>query len=175
MARVFSGKPSVFNAFTHERERSLAYLKLCLAEMLREGELIVHGFTSHLIPKTISHVLRVGSGGRSQIPYGGGILCRRQRPGARHPPAGGGCGRLGPGGVRHRRPWSPALYDILIPMDKTTPQDAAALILRHYRQDILQPTPASRQAVADFVLSSKVEEALAREGHNVLVEAEKAR
>jgi two-component system response regulator CpxR len=70
-------------------------------------------------------------------------------------------------------PWSPALYDILIPMDKAAPEEARALVLRHYRQEILQPTSASRQAVADFVLASKVEEALAKEGHNVLVEAEK--
>ena len=44
IARVFTGKPSVFNAFTHERERSLAYLKLCLAEMLVRTSLIVSGF-----------------------------------------------------------------------------------------------------------------------------------
>jgi two-component system, OmpR family, response regulator CpxR len=171
VARVFMGKPSVFNAFTHERERSLAYLKLCLAEMLCEGDLIVHGFTSHLIPKSISHILRVGLVAdlkyRTETASSAGVkdparVIRQQEEDAAawvHAVSASA------------DPWSPALYDILIPMDKTTPPDCAALILRHYRQDILQPTPTSRQAVADFVLSSKVEEALAREGHTVAVEA----
>ena len=165
------GKPSVFNAFTHERERSLAYLKLCLAEMLCEGELIVHGFTSHLIPKTISHVLRVGLVAdlkfRTEAASSAGVkdparvIRQQEEDAAAWVQAVSGSAD----------PWSPALYDILIPMDKTTPPDAAALILRHYRQESCSH-PASRQAVADFVLSSKVEEALAREGHTVVVEAE---
>ncbi len=59
IARAFSGKPLVFNSFTHEKERSIAYLKLAMAELLPAENLIIAGFVSHLIPKKISHVLRV--------------------------------------------------------------------------------------------------------------------
>jgi CheY-like chemotaxis protein len=173
IARVFTPKPSVFNAFTHERERSLAHLKVCLADMLQAGNLMIIGFTAHLVPKSISHVLRVGLAADLKYRTDAAAKAGAKDPGRSirqqdeeaaawvHAVTGG------------TDPWSPALYDILLPMDKTAPSDAGALILRHYRQDILQPTPASKQAVADFVLAAQVEEALTCEGHNVEVGAEK--
>ncbi|MCK7577488.1 MAG: cytidylate kinase family protein [Chromatiales bacterium] len=57
--RLPESRISVFNSFTHEKERSIAYLKLALAEMLPADNLIVSGHVSHLIPKKISHALRV--------------------------------------------------------------------------------------------------------------------
>ena len=42
--KAFSGKASVFNTFTHEKERSLAYLRLAMAELFlgeRKGFLIM--------------------------------------------------------------------------------------------------------------------------------------
>ena len=57
--RAFSGKTSVFNKFTHERERSIAYLKLGLAQKLSDKDLVIVGFISHLIPQNLGHVLRI--------------------------------------------------------------------------------------------------------------------
>jgi two-component system response regulator CpxR len=57
--RVFSDKKSVFNRLTHERERSLAYLRMVLAKILSEDDLIISGFAGQLIPRNIQHVLRV--------------------------------------------------------------------------------------------------------------------
>jgi CheY-like chemotaxis protein len=56
-------------------------------------------------------------------------------------------------------------------MDKVTPDEAQDIILRHFRQDVLQPTAESRQAVEDCLLAAQVEVALAKEGHNVQVDA----
>jgi two-component system, OmpR family, response regulator CpxR len=172
IARVFTGKPSVFNTFTHEWERSLAYLKLCLAEMLVKDKLMVSGFAVHLIPKSISHILRVGL--VADLKYRTAVAAKT---GAKDPARvirqqdeEASAWAHSASGIAD--PWAPALYDILIPMDKTTPEDACSLVLKHYQQKILQPTSASQLAVADFVLASKVEEKLACEGHNVQVEAE---
>ena len=49
--RAFSAKTSVFNNFTHEKERSVAHMKLAVAQTLKEGKLIFSGFSSLLIPK----------------------------------------------------------------------------------------------------------------------------
>ncbi len=57
--RAFSAKTSILNPLTHEKERSVAYLRLATAEVLAESNLIIHGFCSHLIPPTITHILRV--------------------------------------------------------------------------------------------------------------------
>ena len=57
--RAFSAKESVFNDFTHEKDVSIACLKLAVAEKLSGDEILISGFTGCLIPKNISHVLRV--------------------------------------------------------------------------------------------------------------------
>jgi CheY-like chemotaxis protein len=140
--------------------------------MLQKDELVVSGFAVHLIPKSISHILRVGL--VADLKY---RTAAAAKTGAKDPARvirqqdeEAGAWVQATSGIAD--PWAPALYDILIPMDKTALEDACSLILKHYRQEILQPTSASRLAVADFVLASKVEEELACEGHNVQVEAE---
>ena len=57
--KAFSVKVSVFNQFTHDKERSIAYLKLAVAETLTEDNLLINGFTSLLIPAGIAHILKV--------------------------------------------------------------------------------------------------------------------
>jgi len=174
IARAFTGKASMFNSFTHEKERSIAFLKLALAEMLPADNLIVFGYVSQLIPKKITHAMRVcliadlkfrssaavhSSGGSQKE---AAKLIRRQDEAAALwvSTVGGGSD-----------PWAAALYDILIPMDKVTAAEAQDIILSQFKQDVLQPTVESRQAVEDFLLAARVEVALAKEGHNVQVDA----
>ena len=57
--RAFVAKASLFNPFTHEKERSIAYLRLAVAEILAQGNLVVTGFCSHFIPASITHALRI--------------------------------------------------------------------------------------------------------------------
>ena len=57
--RAFSAKISVFNKFTHEKERSIAHLRLALAQMLSGDGLLINGFAGLLIPKEVGHVLRI--------------------------------------------------------------------------------------------------------------------
>jgi len=175
IARAFSGRISVFNSFTHEKERSIAYLKLALAELLSTDNLIISGFVSYLVPKKISHALRVcliadlkfrsavaarqaGADGKEAAK-----LIRKQDETAALWSAAAGGGN---------DPWAPALHDIVIPMDKVTAEEAKDLILRHFGRDVVRPTEKSRQAVADFLLAAKVEVAMAKEGHNIMVEAD---
>jgi CheY-like chemotaxis protein len=56
-------------------------------------------------------------------------------------------------------------------MDKVTPAEAQDIVLSHFKQEVLQPTAESRQAVEDFLLAARVEVALAKEGHNVQADA----
>jgi CheY-like chemotaxis protein len=136
--------------------------------------LIVSGFVSHLIPKKISHALRVcliadlkfrsaaavqSSGGSQKE---AAKLIRKQDEAAALW-VSAVCGGSDP--------WAASLYDILIPMDKVTPDEAQDIILSQFKQDVLQPTAESRQAVEDFLLAARVEVALAKEGHNVQADA----
>jgi len=81
--RAFSAKASVFNKFTHEKERSIAHLKLALAERMSDDGLLIAGFVSHLIPARVSHVLRVCLIGDRR--YRAAVAAEEQ--GVRHSPA----------------------------------------------------------------------------------------
>lgn len=172
IARAFSAKTSVFHKFTHEKERSIAYLKLALAEKLSKDRLLVQGFVTHLIPREITHVLRVCL--IADIKSRVSIAAEEQGMSEKEAlklirkhdeDRSAWVNSL----FEQSDPWSPALYDLVIPMDKTGIDKAVSLIEKHATAEMIKPTPASQKAAEDFLLAARVEVALAKEGHNVAV------
>ncbi len=174
IARVLTGKTSIFNAFTHEMERSVACLKLALARRLAEEGLLLIGRMGYLVPPAVTHALRVCL-----------IADRKSRVEVASRELGVGAKEAGrvlqkddealalwvKAAAGETDPWSSRLHDILIPTDKTLPDEAADLVLRHLQSPAVKPTEASRRAAADFLLAARVETALANEGHSVSVTA----
>jgi CheY-like chemotaxis protein len=171
---AFSSKTSIFNKFTHEKERATAYLKLALAEMLRGDGWILTGFSGLLIPSTISHVLRVciiadlkhridEAVDLRGLPRkeAAGLISRQDQDRAAW------VERL----FKTADPWDNSLFDIVIPTGKASPGDAADLIRENLLKDVVKPTEDSRRAVEDFHLAARVETVLAKEGHSVEVGA----
>jgi len=172
--RAFSAKESVFNNFTHEKEVSIAWLKLAVAEKLAGDELLVSGFTGSLIPKSISHVLRV-------------CLIADMKFRISHAAAGQKISEKEAAKIIHKHdedriawisnlfkkndPWDSSLYDLVIPMDKMDLEKAASLITENAGKAVVKTTIHSRKAVDDFFVASKVEMHLAREGHHVDISA----
>lgn len=169
VSRAFVAKASLFNPFTREKERSIAYLRLAMAEMLAQGNLVVTGFCSHFIPASITHVLRICL--VADMSY------RLQQAQAQPSPD------KDPHKAIHKNdedkgawtlqllgkadPWDPALYDIVIPTDKIGAEESVHLIVRNLNTDILAPTEASLAALADFRLQAAIQVALTQEGHEV--------
>ena len=56
---AYSAKTSIFNKFTHEKEHSIAHLKLAVAEELLPGNILIAGFSGQLVPRSLRRVLRV--------------------------------------------------------------------------------------------------------------------
>ncbi|MBI9082935.1 MAG: response regulator [Desulfobacterales bacterium] len=171
---AFSAKTSVFNKLTHGKERAIAWLRLTVAEMLAEGNLLLDGFSSMLIPSTITHVLRACliadmpsriqmAGEASGLSEKEAIAQIRKADEER----AAWVYEL----FKMRDPWAPSLYDIVIPVDKLDTDAALNDIVENLRSEVIQPTDASRRVAADFVLASRVGVALAKEGHNVDVSA----
>ena len=172
--RAFSAKTSVFNRFTHEKECSIACLRLALANALSTEPAIVLGFSSLLIPPSISHALRVCV--IAEAPF------RIERAKADH-----GLGEEEALKEIHEKdaecaawvqaihgrkdPWDADLYDIVLPMNRLTVEKAGALIEEHLLNPALRPNEASRQAQADFRLAARVGVALSKAGHDVSVAA----
>jgi CheY-like chemotaxis protein len=169
IARAFSARRSVFNSFTRDRERSVANLKAATAEVVARGEVVLSGFCAQLVPRSIHHVLRVclvaDMGSRLAIAQATGIGEKESAREIRRQDED-----LMAWTTDHHStddPWSPALYDIVLPTDQTPPEDAARLIVDCLNNQAVQPTAESRLAVEDFLVAARVEQALAAAGHEV--------
>ncbi len=172
--KAFSAKASVFNQFTREKERSIAYLKLAVAETLTEDNILINGFTSLLIPTGIAHVLRVCL--IADMKYRVSIA------------SSSGMSENEASKMIHKSdedkiswtksilekddPWDVSIYDMVLPTDKMTPEGIADLVGKTLERDILKASPDTGKAVQDFILASRVETALAKEGHIVTAEAD---
>jgi len=171
---VFSAKTSVFNKFTHEKERALSYLRLAVAEKLFEDNHLFIGMPGLLIPRGISHVLRVcliaNIKARVQKAMHHGGLTEKEAAKRVNQQEIDDVAWIRLAGET-MDPWDPDLYDITIPMDKTDPEEGVELIEKSIWQPAIHPTEVSRRAVQDFLLAARVEVALAREGHVVAVAA----
>lgn len=171
--KAYSGQTSVFNKFTHEKERAVAWLRMAAAKTLAGADnLLLSGFCAILPPKDISHVLRVCliADARHRL------ALAQAEEGFKEKDAVKCIQRLdeekkiwAQALTGEKDPWNPSLYDIVIPMDKTEPDQAAALIARHLGDGALKVTDASKKAVEDFLLAATVETVLADKGHDVAV------
>ena len=172
--RALSARTSVFNQFTHEKERASAFFKVAAAEAIADDRLILEGFGGQLIPWRVTHCLRV-------------CLIAEMKFRTTEAMATAGVTEKEAIKMIHSRdedaaawslkyhgsndPWNSAHHDIVLPTDKISVEEASAVILENASKKVLQPTPASRQAVADFLLAARVDAALSVQGHQVDVQA----
>ncbi len=174
--RAFSAKTSVFNKFTHEKECSIACLRVALARELENGPAVVHGFCSLLIPQTISHVLRVCviAEQHYRVEQAGIIQALSEKEALKQIRADD-ADRAAWTETRFgaKDPWDSQLYDIVIPMNRTDVARAGALIEANLIKDAVRRTPASVQAQTDFLLAATVEMQLCRAGHDVSAAADR--
>lgn len=175
--RAFSAKTSVFNKFTHEKENALAYLKMAVAEILSQKDLLIVGYAGLLVPREISHALHVCLVGDMQ--YRIAVAIDNQGLSDKN------AKKMIKDLDQERAywvntlygtedPWDSSLFDLVIPIGESNIIDAAALIDDYLQKDIVRPSAASKQAVEDFQLASRVAAALGHEGHDVDVKASKA-
>jgi two-component system, OmpR family, response regulator CpxR len=174
ISRAFSGKPSVFNQFTHEKERAIAYLRLAMAELLEEDDFVFHGFSGLLIPREVNHVLQLcliadlkarlaWAKNEQGLSESEALKVIRREDEER--------GTWTEVLFGKKDPWDPALYDIMVPTDKLNPAEAVQLVEKNLGRDIIKTTVETKEAIRDFQLAAQAGVALAREGHNVGVTA----
>ncbi|MDD3313104.1 response regulator [Pseudodesulfovibrio sp.] len=175
IARAFQSKGSVFNSFSHEKERAIAFLKLAMASKLAaQDNLLFSGFASQLPPAGIDHILKV-------------CLISRMRERLAVAEQTEGFAEKHALRLIHKDdedratwvrtlrgaqdPWDVKLYDIVVPVGASGVDKSADLIVEQLANAAVKVTNASRRQVEDFLLAAKVETVLAGEGHSVLVSA----
>jgi len=169
LQRSIFGPPPFFSKLTREREQNLSYLKAVLSELIIKDKIVFFGVASHLLPRSITHILRVclianfdyrvemakASTGQSAKKVE--ELLRKDD---------GDQGRW----TRHlygKDPFDESLYDVVIPMHATSIEAASREICAYAQRDVVQPTNKSRAAAQDFILAAKVNIALAKKGYDV--------
>ncbi|WP_321493761.1 response regulator [uncultured Desulfobacter sp.] len=174
IARSFLEKTSVFNKFTHEKERAIAYLRLATAECMSQDEIMIEGFTSLLIPASISHALRIcliaDKTSRIEQAMKEHNVSEKEASNliSKSDEATSAWSNTL---YKITDPWDASLYDMILPTDKMTKDEAVSLILENLKNEVIQPTKVSKKAAEDFGLAARVEVALSKEGHAVGVSA----
>jgi CheY-like chemotaxis protein len=173
ISKAFSAKTSVFNQFTREREKSIAYLKLALAEMLVPDNILTDGFVSLLMPREISHILRIcliaemkyriSLAVSSGVPENEAVKIIRK----------GDEDKIAwtKTIAEENDPWKSTLYDMVLPTDKMSSEEISDLVLQMLGKDVLKAGPKSKKMIEDFHLASQVEVTLLEAGHIVPVRA----
>ena len=165
-------KTSVFNAYTLEREHNTIHLKSVMAGRLSQKKnQLYSGFTSLLIPHDITHVLKVliidSKENRVQRAIAEGLTEKNA------------CNLIHTEDqsaydwtdfLYRKEAFDPSLYDIVIPLEEQSVDEVADLIKDNFYKEAVAETDASIQAIDDFALTAKVEEALLGDGQKVEVE-----
>ena len=175
LERVFSARTSVFNKITNERQRSITYLRLALAKMQSDDNLIFHGFAGQLIPTNLSHVLRVCliADMKSRVATAAAALGVNEQEATKlirkqDEDRAGWVQSI----LNRTDPWDTSLYDMVFPTDKVPVEAIAGTIVEIIGTTVVRRTARSQKAIADFRLAAEVEVALIREGHHVTVQAD---
>jgi len=167
--RAMHGPTPFLNKLTHEKEKHLAYIKATLAEIIQQNNIVYHGFASLLLPKSITHILRVCIAAdhnfRVDIAVkSNGISIKDANNLVRKDD-----------NQRYQwsqylfglSPWEKELYDITIPMNASSVEDAVKIITDNTLKEAVRTTPESQKAITDFVLSARVNVALMEKNHEV--------
>ncbi len=175
IARAFQAKASVFNAFSHEKERAVAWLRLAMAtKLMNEDKLLFSGFAAQLTDPAIDHVLKVCL--ISEMKERLAAAERAEGYAEKH------AAKLIAKDDEDRTawvetlkgvtdPWGKDLYDIVVPVGASGVDKSADLIVEQLANTAIEVTDASRAQVEDFMLAAKVQTVLAAEGHNVQASA----
>lgn len=169
LVRVMMGSAPLLNRFTYEREKNLAYIKAALAELVSRDNIVYHGFAGHLLPPGITHVLRVCV--IANMEYRVALAMERDQLSEsqalnRIHKEDADRGRW----TRYlfeQEPYDESRYDIMIAMNLTTVEDAAAMICENAAKEPLRTSRESQQAARDLVLAAQVNIALAEKGYDV--------
>ena len=169
LGQAIYGPISVFNRLTHKKERHVACVRATLADLMQRDELVYHGFAAHLLPRNLPHVLRVCLAATTDYRIDEASRAEGTSEQAAKK-------RVSQEDEKRKRwtlylfglsPWDKGLYDIFLPMDSTSVDEAVAMIVEHAKRPPVRTTPASQEAMKDFLLSAQVQLALAQKGHDV--------
>ena len=172
--RAITGRMPALSRLSNEREKTVAAVRLILSEFVQRDNLIVNNWFGHLIPRQITHGLKICIIANidyriSELAASTGIHIKK---------AAKLIHKLDQEKLSWTRflydkpPFDDELYDIIIPMQDTSIDEAVNIIADHSQDDAVLMTKRSQNAAEDFHLAAKARYALAEAGHDTEIIAE---
>lgn len=163
LQKTIDSKNIAFNDFTHEKEKCLAGLRKTLSEYVLSGDCIFYGILGHLIPDWASQVLkvlvitdtkhRIENGMKKEGLSEAEIIEKIKATDKQ--------AILWTNALFGKKAWDESLYDIVIPTDKTTGEEAADLISENAKKLSDLPDEVITQKGQDFTLAAIIDSELA--------------
>jgi hypothetical protein len=160
---VLEEPPAIPGRFNHKRYLYLALIQAALAEAVRSGKAVYHGLAGHLLLKGAPTLLRL----RIVAPLEFRIGMARERLNLNREEAITHIGKMD----QDRRRWTqllygvdwgdPALYDLVINLERISIQQACLLVISMIGQPEFLFTPAREAEMNDLALACRVRAALA--------------
>ena len=168
---TLNGRTPFLNNLTHDKEKNIAYLKAVLTQLVSVDNVIYHGFASHLLPNSITHILKVCILAKYEYRLHTAVeQTNLSEHEAKQQLRKDDENRYKWVQSLHQlSPWDEKLYDIIIPMHASSVDKAVNLIIENIQKPALQTTPESRKALDDFLFSAKVNVPLVENGYDVTI------
>jgi cytidylate kinase len=162
LMRSLKDAPGILERMVHGREQYLEYIKAALLEYARKGNMIYHGHAGHLLLTEIPHVLKV----RIIADKDDRVNLLQKRKNITREAAA----EIIENEDKNRVQWTrylyktdihdPKLYDIVINIGNLTIEDACEIICLAAQSKTYRMTDASKQAVEDLAIASRLRAAL---------------
>jgi cytidylate kinase len=164
LVRAIHDSPSVFERWTHGKERYIAYIRAALLGYLRRDNVIYHGLAGHFFVKDVPHVLKV----RVIADLAQRVQIVMERDNVPRSQAEATLER----DDDERRRWSralygidtadPLLYDLVLHVGRLSVDEAVDVICHTVELPSFRSTPEAQQAMEDLALAALVQAALVK-------------
>ena len=174
LVKSIKGQATFFNKLTHDREKNIARLKLVLAELTAKDNCLLAGFGGHLLPRTVTHILRtcIIANFDFRIKEAVRINSISEKEAEKNIHKDDGERLEWTSYLFNKPPYDESLYDLVIPVHSVSIDDAVETICKYATSEQIKTTPRSLKAAQDFVLAATVELVMVENGHNVEVYSE---
>jgi cytidylate kinase len=163
LVKAFEKAPTFWEKLTASRRVYLTFVQAAMCEYAEQGHLVYHGHAGHELLPGIRHVLKV----RLVAPLEYRIRAvmerdpRLDRKGAMRYIAQVDEERTSRMRYLFDVDWrDPYQYDLVLSLDKLTVDSACDLVIQAVQWEQFQPTEASRRALQNLALSSRIRAAL---------------
>ncbi|WP_457551780.1 response regulator [Desulfobacula sp.] len=172
LQKVVESKPLAFNDFSHEKEKCLAAIKKTISNSASSGDFIFHGILGHLIPREISHTLRVLiiTDKKNRIQNGITLYGLAEKEAVKNMEHSDKVAALWTNELFHRKAWDESLYDIVIPTDKLDSEESVSLILKHSEKLLTNKEDLIKKEILDLKLMADIDLALSEIGQGLSME-----